>query len=122
MSKQKLKIAVGVNDRTLPLLAGLVDIPGATSEFLTAPLEEIFARAFDEQAYDVTELSFSNYLYLTATEQSPYIGLPVFPSRSFHCGRQINFPFVSPKYFPLRSLKQKTLLWIKCRKNYIIYI
>ena len=67
----------------LPLLAGLVDIPGATSEFLTAPLEEIFARAFDEQAYDVTELSFSNYLYLTATEQSPYIGLPVFPSRSF---------------------------------------
>ena len=83
MSKQKLKIAVGVNDRTLPLLAGLVDFADIEPEFVTAPLEEIFARAFDEQAFDVTELSFSNYLYLTATEQSPYIGLPVFPSRSF---------------------------------------
>ena len=83
MSKQKLKIAVGVNDRTLPLLAGLVDFADIETEFVTAPLEEIFARAFDEQAFDVTELSFSNYLYLTASEQSPYIGLPVFPSRSF---------------------------------------
>ena len=83
MSKPKLSIAVGINDRTLPLLAGLVAIEGVKSEFVTAPLEEIFARAFDEQAFDVTELSFSNYLYLTATEQSPYIGLPVFPSRSF---------------------------------------
>jgi 4,5-dihydroxyphthalate decarboxylase len=79
----KLKIAVGVNDRTLPLLAGLVRIEDIEPEFVTAPLEEIFARAFDEQAYDVAELSFSNYLYLTATQQSPYIGLPIFLSRSF---------------------------------------
>lgn len=83
MSKPKLRIAVGVNDRTLPLLAGLVVIEGVKSEFITAPPEEIFARAFDEQAFDVTELSFSNYLYLAATGQSPYIGLPIFPSRSF---------------------------------------
>lgn len=79
----RLKIAVGINDRTLPLLAGLARIEGVESEFITAPLEEIFARAFDEQAYDVTELSFSNYLYLTATKQSPYVGLPIFLSRSF---------------------------------------
>ena len=83
LSDTTLKIAVGINDRTLPLLAGLVGIDDVKSEFVTAPLEEIFARAFDEQAYDVTELSFSNYLYLTATNQSPYIGLPIFPSRSF---------------------------------------
>lgn len=83
MSKTQLTVAVGINDRTLPLVAGLVAIEDADSHFVTAPLEEIFARAFDEQAFDVTELSFSNYLYLTATEGSPYIGLPVFPSRSF---------------------------------------
>lgn len=64
-------------------MAGLVAVEGATAEYVTAPLEEIFARAFDERAYDVTELSFSNYLYLTATTGCPYVGLPVFPSRSF---------------------------------------
>lgn len=82
-SKTDLTIAVGINDRTLPLVAGLVEIDAVNASYVTAPLEEIFARAFDEQAYDVTELSFSNYLYLTATGQSPYVGLPVFPSRSF---------------------------------------
>ena len=64
-------------------MAGLVGVEGVAADYVTAPLEEIFARAFDEQAYDVTELSFSNYLYLTATGGCPYIGLPVFPSRSF---------------------------------------
>lgn len=83
MPTSKLTIAVGINDRTLPLIAGQVGFDGLTAEFVTAPLEEIFARAFDEQAYDVTELSFSNYLYLTALDESPYVGLPIFPSRSF---------------------------------------
>ena len=64
-------------------MAGLIGIDGVDAEFVTAPLEEIFARAFDEQAYDVTELSFSNYLYLTSTGDCPYVGLPVFPSRAF---------------------------------------
>ena len=81
--KPAITIAVGINDRTLPLVARLVEIDDADATFVTAPLEEIFARAFDEQAYDVTELSFSNYLYLTAIGESPYIGLPIFPSRSF---------------------------------------
>jgi len=79
----RLKIAVGAYDRTLPLMAGLVGVDDVVAEYVTAPLEEIFARAFDEQAYDITELSFSNYLYLTSTGDCPYVGLPVFPSRSF---------------------------------------
>lgn len=83
LPKTNLTVAAGINDRTLPLIAGLVEIDDVQATYVTAPLEEIFARAFDEQAYDVTELSFSNYLYLTATGQSPYVGLPVFPSRSF---------------------------------------
>lgn len=79
----RLSIAVGAYDRTLPLMAGLVGIDGVDAEYVTAPLEEIFARAFDDQAWDVTELSFSNYLYLASTGDCPYVGLPVFPSRSF---------------------------------------
>ena len=90
MSRTQLTVAVGINDRTLPLVAGLVAIEDADASFVTAPLEEIFARAFDEQAFDVTELSFSNYLYLTATGASPYVGLPVFPSRSFRHSRCVS--------------------------------
>lgn len=78
-----LSIAVAPYDRTLPLMAGLIPIEGITPTYVTAPLEEIFARAFDEQAFDVTELSFSNYLYLTASTGCPYVGLPIFPSRAF---------------------------------------
>ena len=64
-------------------MAGLVSVDNLVAEYVTAPLEEIFAQAFDERAYDITELSFSNYLFLTSTGNCPYIGLPVFPSRSF---------------------------------------
>ena len=64
-------------------MAGLVGMDDVAAEYLTAPLEEIFAKAFDTQAYDVAELSFSNYLYLTSTGDCPYVGLPVFLSRSF---------------------------------------
>lgn len=83
MAATELTIAVDPNDRTLPLMAGVVEINGVAPKFVSAPLEEIFARAFDDQAFDVTELSFSNYLYLTSKGESPYIGLPIFPSRSF---------------------------------------
>ena len=85
MGVHKLSVAAGANDRTLPLMAGLIktgDLDLAF-EFSTAPLETIFATAFDEATYDVSELSFSNFLYLTAAGGCPYVGLPVFPSRSF---------------------------------------
>ena len=78
-----ITIAVGAYDRTLPLMAGIIAVEGIEARYSTAPLEEIFARAFDEQAYDVAELSCSNYLYLSSIGQSPYIALPIFPSRAF---------------------------------------
>lgn len=80
---RELSIAVGAYDRTLPLMAGLVRFDNLDARFTTAPLEEIFARAFDEQAYDVTELSASNYIYLTSTGACPYVALPIYPSRAF---------------------------------------
>jgi hypothetical protein len=83
LSTTTVSIAVGPNDRTLPLMAGLVPVEGVDVDYVTAPLETIFATAFDEARYDVSELSFSNYLYLTSEGACPYIGLPIFPSRSF---------------------------------------
>ncbi len=77
------QVGVGVYDRTLPLMAGVVDIDGVNANYDIAPLEELFARAFDEEAFDIAEISFSNFMYLTAVGECPYVGLPVFPSRSF---------------------------------------
>lgn len=78
-----LSIAVGVYDRTQPLIDGRVRVAGADARFETPAFETLFERAFDQQAYDVAELSFSNFLYLTSIGRCPYVGLPIFPSRMF---------------------------------------
>lgn len=80
---RKLRIALGVYDRTLPLIAGLTTVEGVQTEFVCEPLESIFRRAFDEAEFDVSELSFSNFLLMTARNCCPYVAIPVFPSRSF---------------------------------------
>src|SRR3546814_5055403 len=43
----------------------------------------MFARAFTRAEFDVTELSFSNYMARVAHGDSAYSLIPVFPSRSF---------------------------------------
>lgn len=79
----KLSIGVGRYDRTQPLLDGRVVLDGVSAQFSSPPLEELFARAFDNGEFDIAELSFSNFLYLTSLGECRYIGLPVFPSRMF---------------------------------------
>jgi 4,5-dihydroxyphthalate decarboxylase len=79
----KLSIGIGRYDRTQPLLDGRVAVDGVSAQFSSPPLEELFARAFDTGEFDIAELSFSNFLYLTSLGKCPYIGLPVFPSRMF---------------------------------------
>ncbi len=79
-------IAVWRSDRTQPLLDGRVPVAGYAPRFIDAPLEEIFSRAFEHGEFDVSELSFSNFLRLTVAGTCPYVGIPVFPSRSFRHG------------------------------------
>jgi 4,5-dihydroxyphthalate decarboxylase len=78
-----LSIAVGRYDRTQALLDGRVGVEGCTVRIESPPLNQVFRRAFDEGAWDVAELSCSNFLYLTAEGRCRYVGLPVFPSRMF---------------------------------------
>ena len=45
--------------------------------------EEIFFRAFRHADFDMCELSMSSFTVKTANGDCPYVGVPVFPSRSF---------------------------------------
>jgi len=79
----RISIAVGAYDRTAALLDGSVQVEGFNTFFIAGDLEEIFAQAFSSAQFEVTELSFSNFLISSARGTCPYIALPIFPSRSF---------------------------------------
>ncbi|MEW9586028.1 ABC transporter substrate-binding protein [Paraburkholderia sp. DGU8] len=83
MSKLQLSVAVGPYDRVRPLVDADVQIEGVDPTFLLQEPEEIFFRAFRHADYDICELSLSSYCVKTATGTSPYIAVPVFPSRAF---------------------------------------
>jgi 4,5-dihydroxyphthalate decarboxylase len=78
-----LRIGIGRYDRTQALIDGRVTVAGYDTQVDSPPIETLFATAFDTEQYDVAELSFSNFLYLTATSGCRYVGLPIFPSRMF---------------------------------------
>lgn len=80
---QTIKIAVGDYDRTRPLIDGSVKVAGFDTEVSCGDLEDIFAKAFKSAPFEVTELSFSNFLITSARGTCPYVALPIFPSRSF---------------------------------------
>src|SRR5689334_18755507 len=82
MSKLILSIAVGDYDRVRPLIDGTVPIDGVDPVFMTLEPEEIFFRAFRHADFDMCELSMSSFTVKTANGDCPYVGVPVFPSRS----------------------------------------
>jgi 4,5-dihydroxyphthalate decarboxylase len=66
-----------------PLVDGEVQIDAVDPQFMLLEPEEIFFRAFRQADFDICELSMSSYSVKTAAGTSPYIGVPVFPSRAF---------------------------------------
>lgn len=88
---QSITIACWSYDRIKPLETGQVKIEGCNATFLDLEPEEMFHRALHFEEFDVSELSFSNYLTLTSRDSCPYIAIPVFPGRRFrHSGIYIN--------------------------------
>ena len=83
MSKLKLSVAVGPYDRTRALVDGSVEIDGVDAVCMTLPPEEIFFRAFRQEAFDICECSLSSFTVKTALGNSPYVGVPAFVSRMF---------------------------------------
>ena len=83
MAKLQLSVAIGDYDRMRPLVDGSVQIDGVDPQYMLLEPEEIFFRAFRHADFDICELSMSSYCVKTAASTSPYIAVPVFPSRAF---------------------------------------
>lgn len=81
--KLDLSIAVGDYDRTRPLIDGTVQIDGVNPIVMTLSPEEIFFRGFRNQEFDICEASLSSFTVKTAQGDNPYVGVPVFLSRTF---------------------------------------
>jgi 4,5-dihydroxyphthalate decarboxylase len=79
----RISLACTVTDRTRPILDGRVPIEGCELEAITGEPEDLFARALRREEFDVTELSLSSALIVTARGDSAYVAVPVFPSRAF---------------------------------------
>jgi 4,5-dihydroxyphthalate decarboxylase len=79
----QLSVAIGDYDRMRPLVDGLVQIDGVDAQIMLLEPEEIFFRAFRHADFDICELSLSSYSVKTAAGTSPYVAVPVFPSRAF---------------------------------------
>ena len=47
------------------------------------PVEEIFFRFIKNREWDVSEISFGKFIAYASQGNSPFVGIPVFPSRVF---------------------------------------
>lgn len=83
MAKLTVSLAGVDYDRTRALFDGTVQIAGCETISCAMSPEEAFHRAFRYQEFDITELSLSNTMALIARGASPYVAIPVFPSRLF---------------------------------------
>jgi 4,5-dihydroxyphthalate decarboxylase len=83
MSDLHLSLACQSSDRTRALLDGRVAIEGVSFNWVPVDPEEIFHRAFRHQEFDVSEISLSTHMAMTARGGSPFVGVPVFLSRVF---------------------------------------
>jgi 4,5-dihydroxyphthalate decarboxylase len=87
MSRLALTFACGSYDRTEALRTGEVTVEGIDLNylFIEAP-REIFDRMVGGLEFDVSELSCSEFVSMTAAGKCPFVALPVFPSRMFRHG------------------------------------
>jgi 4,5-dihydroxyphthalate decarboxylase len=86
MSKLRLTFACGPYDRTQALRDETIRVDGVDLNYITMQPAEIFWRQLQYQEFDASEMSLSNYTSLVSTGKSPFIAIPVYPSRVFRHG------------------------------------
>ncbi|MAF47333.1 MAG: ABC transporter substrate-binding protein [Rhodospirillales bacterium] len=83
MTDVPIRIASGNYDRVRAIMSGAVAIEGCAVDYLNLAPPETFRRLFEDQEFDVAEMSFSTYLLTRNRFEFPYTAVPVFLSRVF---------------------------------------
>lgn len=84
MANRTMTIAVRDYDHTRALADGRVKVDGVDLQFVTiSPPSQIFLRMLDQEEFDASEMSLSNYLIALGKNDRRFVAIPVFPSRVF---------------------------------------
>jgi 4,5-dihydroxyphthalate decarboxylase len=83
MANLQLSLILGDNPRTRPIIDGLVRPDGIDLAITVAHPSEIFWRQLSYEEFDVSEMSMSSFLIITAHGDKRWLALPVFTSRMF---------------------------------------
>ncbi|HWO40526.1 MAG TPA: ABC transporter substrate-binding protein [Candidatus Eisenbacteria bacterium] len=83
MEKLYLTVACGDYDRTHALQTGAVAPEGIRLNYIPLEAEEIFWRMGHHREFDASEMSLSNHVTAVSRGNSPFVAIPVFPSRFF---------------------------------------
>lgn len=78
-----ISLACGAYDRTSPLVDGRVTVEGVDLTVVLLKPEECFWRMMRYAEFDVAEMSLGSFAVASSEGDDRFVGLPVFPSRSF---------------------------------------
>jgi 4,5-dihydroxyphthalate decarboxylase len=78
-----LTLATADYDHVRDLTNGQVRVDGAALTAFALPVEEVFFRFIKNREWDVSEMSFGKFIAFASQGNSPFVGIPVFPSRVF---------------------------------------
>lgn len=81
MSRIPLTFATSHYEHVSDLMLGRVRPEGIDLTCLTLQVEEIFFRMINYRDFDVSECSMAKFSSLASQGDSPFVGIPVFPSR-----------------------------------------
>ena len=82
MTELSLTAAFGEYDRINPLRTGTIRPEGIDLRVLTLPPPEIFNRMCRDQEFHLSEMSMGSHCFFLGAGNSPFIGIPAFPSRA----------------------------------------
>ena len=78
-----LTLATTDYDHVRDLMNGVVRPEGIVLTGFVLPVEEVFFRFIKNREWDISEMSFGKFIGFNSQGNSPFIGIPVFPSRVF---------------------------------------
>jgi 4,5-dihydroxyphthalate decarboxylase len=78
-----LTMATADYDHVRDLINGVVRPEGILLTGFTLPIEEVFFRFIKNREWDISEMSFGKFIGFGSQGNSPFVGIPVFPSRVF---------------------------------------